>query len=172
MAIQIIVEDGSIVAGANSYVSIADARIYAANRGVQLPANDDDVAAMLIKATDYLEAQGCRFKGRKVDCDQPLQWPRKGVYLCCDPYPSDRIPKDLIAAQVKLAMAASEGIVLQPNYSAADMVIEETVDVITTKYADPTSLGYETTFTGVQALLSSLVTDGSCGGISLRGRRV
>lgn len=172
MAIQIIVEDGSIVDGANSYVSVADARIYAANRGVQLPAENDEVAAMLIAATDYLEAQGCRFKGRKVDCDQPLQWPRRGVYLCCDPYPTNKIPKDLIAAQIKLAMAANDGIVLQPNYSASDMVVEETVDVITTKYADPTAVGLETTFTGVNALLASLVNDGSCGGISLRGRRV
>lgn len=36
----IIVEDGTGVTGANSYISLADARTYATNRGFELSADD------------------------------------------------------------------------------------------------------------------------------------
>lgn len=73
MAITIVVEDGSGVTNANSYVSVADARIYASNRGVELPLDDDELAAMLIRSTDYLEAQACRFQGKPTSTTQALQ---------------------------------------------------------------------------------------------------
>ncbi|WEM33665.1 head-tail adaptor [Pseudomonas phage PSA-KC1] len=62
MAITIVVEDGSGVTNANSYVSVADARIYASNRGVELPLDDDELAAMLIRSTDYLKRRRAAIK--------------------------------------------------------------------------------------------------------------
>ena len=77
----LIVEDGSIVENANSYVSVDDARTFASLRGVTLPASDAEVEVLLIKATDFIEAQRLRFQGSKVNQDQALQWPRTGVYV-------------------------------------------------------------------------------------------
>ena len=54
MAITITVEDGSNVANANSFVTIAEARSYAVERGVTLSATDDDVAVQIIKAKTIL----------------------------------------------------------------------------------------------------------------------
>ncbi|URA06921.1 virion structural protein [Xanthomonas phage Pfeifenkraut] len=173
MAIQIIVEDGTEVADANAYVDVAAVRAYAEQRGVTLPADDEEVAAMIIKATDYLESFACKYQGRKTDCDQSLQWPRTGVVMCCADYPSNQIPKQLKSAQCAAILIQNEGLVLQPNVTAADYVIEETVGPITTKYANPIQAGISAQFTALDSLLEPLFF-ASCGqvGLALRTIRV
>jgi hypothetical protein len=176
VAIEIIVETGANVPNANSYVSVDDARTYAANRGVVLPADDDAVAAMLIQASDYLEAKSCEYQGVPTYTDpaQSLAWPRTGAIIGCTEFPSDQIPKQLIAAQVQLAMAVNAGIALFPNVTPQDYVTEETVGPITTKYADPSKIGVgdmSPQLTAVDALLANLFA--SCdSGFTLRTIRV
>lgn len=172
MAISIIVEDGSIVANANSYVSVADARTYAANRGVSMPIDDDEVAAMLIQAVDYLEAQACRYQGKRTSTAQGLEWPRRGVLLHGDEVPVDVIPKSLIGAQVQLAMAISAGFDLQPNISPQDYITRETVGPITTEFADPVAVGIMPTFTAANALLAPLFGERALNRFALRTMRV
>ncbi|CDN96774.1 hypothetical protein PSV3_00118 [Septimatrevirus PSV32] len=172
MAIAIVVEDGSGVPNANSYVSVADARIYASNRGVVLPADDDELAAMLIRSTDYLEAQACRYQGRRTSSAQALEWPRTGVFLNCDEVPSNVIPKSLIGAQVQLAMAINAGFDLQPNVSPQDYVTREKVGPIETEYADPLSVGIMPTFTAANALLAPLFGECASNKFALRTIRV
>lgn len=159
----IIVEDGSIVNGANSYVSIEDVKKYAADRGVNLPSEDDEVAHMLIKATDYLESLHCEFIGQPVEEDQPLEWPRENAYINCRLFPSNRIPKQLKAAQCQLVIAQHQGFDLQPNVSFSDYVTEEKIGPITTKYSDPASLQIEPTLTAASSALAAL-TQGACAG--------
>lgn len=169
MAVTIIVEDGSGVANANAYVSVADVRAYAEQRGITLPASDDEVGAMIIKATDYLESFACKYQGRKTDCAQALQWPRTCVVICCQDFPDNEIPKALKSAQSSAVLIQNEGLVLQPNVTAQDYVIEETVGPITTKYANPVQAGISATFTGLESLLEPLFF-ASCGqvGFALR----
>ncbi|URA06799.1 virion protein [Xanthomonas phage Langgrundblatt1] len=173
MAIVITVEDGTGVANANSYVSVADVKAYAEQRGVSLPSTDDEIAAMIIKATDYLESFACKYQGRKTDCAQSLQWPRTGVVMCCEDFPSNQIPKQLKSAQASAVLIQNEGLVLQPNVTAQDYVIEETVGPITTKYANPIQAGISATFTALESLLEPLFF-ASCGqvGFALRTVRV
>lgn len=172
MAIEIIVEDGSGVANANSYVSVEDARTYASNRGTELPTDDDEVAAMLIRASDYLEAQACRYQGKRTSSSQSLEWPRTGVVLHCDEVPPNVIPKSLIASQVQLAMAINAGFDLQPNISPQDYVTREKVGPIETEYADPLAVGIMPTFTAVNALLAPLFGECASNRFALRTIRV
>lgn len=158
MAIVIIVEDGSGVLNANSFLTVVEMRTYAANRGVTLSPDDDVVGAMGIKATDYLEAQCCRYQGSKTDESQALCFPRTGVYLGNSEteFPSDGIPNQLKAAQGALVMAVAAGIELLPNTTAADYITEETVGPITTKYANPVSVGMSPNLNAAEALLAVL----------------
>lgn len=172
MAITIVVEDGTGVANANSFVSIADARTYASNRGIALPTDEDELAAMLIQASDYLEAQERRYQGERTSSTQALTWPRKGVFLHCDEVPSNVIPKSLIGAQVQLVIAINDGFDLQPNVSPQDYVIREKVGPIDTEYADPTAVGIMPTFTGVNALLAPLFGECASNKFALRTIRV
>lgn len=173
MAITITIEDGSNVANANSFVTIAEARAYAVERGVTLSATDDDVAVQIIKAKDYLESFANRYQGEMTNADQALQWPRTDVYISGSEtaFPSNAIPKQLKSAQSSLVIAISEGVDIMPNYSAADFVTEETVGPITTKYADPTKIGITPTLTNVEALLQPLFGS-TATGFALRTLRV
>lgn len=172
MAIVIIVEDGSIVANANAYISVADVRAYAANRGVSLSSDDDAVAAMLIEATDYLETFACQYMGVPTSSTQALQWPRKGVVFNCASFADDVIPKNLIAAQAQAVMAISAGFTLQPNISPQDYVTKEKVDVIETTYADPIQVGIKPILTAVNALLAPLFGKCANTGAAIRTVRV
>jgi len=172
MAITITVENGNEIANANSYVSVADARTYATNRGVTFPADNDVVAAMLIRANDYLEAQECLYQGKRSSSTQSLAWPRKCVELYCEVVPSNVIPNSLIAAQVQLAMAIQAGFDLQPTISPQDYVIREKVGPIETQYANPATSGVMPTFTAVNALLAPLFGQCASNAFGLRTVRV
>ena len=160
MPIVIIVEDGTAKSDSNSYVSVADAVLYATNRGVEFPTTDDEVAAMLIQAMDYLEAQACRYQGERTTTTQALEWPRSGVYINCEEFPDNVIPRQLVAAQCQLAMAVHAGFSLLPNTTAQSFIIREKVGPIETEYADPVSVGMSPSFAAVDALLAPLF--GSC----------
>jgi len=172
MPIVLIIEDGTSKPDSNSYVSVADARIYASNRGTIFTGTDDEVAAMLIQAMDYLEAQACLYQGCKTLPQQALEWPRTGVCIHGQPFPTDAIPSQLIAAQVQLAMAVQAGYSLLPNYSAADFVIREKVGPIETEYANPVAVGIAPTFGAVDALLAPLFGDCSVQKFAIRTIRV
>jgi hypothetical protein len=74
----LIVEDGSIVAGANGYISVAALDAYWACRNVTLTQSAADKEAAIIVATQYVDLNN-KWKGGLVDGDQPLDWPRFGV---------------------------------------------------------------------------------------------
>ena len=173
MAITITVEDGSNVANANSFVTVAEVRSYAVERGVTLSATDDDVAVQIIKAKDYLESFANRYQGEMTNADQALQWPRIDVYLYGSEvaFPSNAIPKELKSAQCAAILAIAEGVDIMPNYSASNFVTEETVGPITTKYADPTKVGILPTLTAVDSLLAPLFGS-TATGFALRTLRV
>jgi ATP phosphoribosyltransferase len=100
----IIVEDGTGVTGANSYVSTTTLTTFATARSVTLTAGAE---TLLIQAMDYIESQ--RYKGLKVGYTQVLQWPRYDVYI--DGYyatPTD-IPQQLKDALCHAAIAVDQG---------------------------------------------------------------
>lgn len=133
------IETGSIVAGADSFVTVAELRAFATKRGATVPAGDPACEVLLVKAIDYLQAQERLFQGRRVRGDQPLCWPRYGV--CVDDFwiAADAIPADIKSAQMALAIEA-QTLDLLPTLDAASQVgpvTEESVDVLTVKYGAP-----------------------------------
>ena len=76
------VEDGTNVAGANSYVTLAEFTTFMADRGetVIAEADNDQKEFALIKATDYMEqTYRLLWKGSRSNATQVLSWPRRGV---------------------------------------------------------------------------------------------
>lgn len=156
MAVTLVVEDGTIIANANSYASLVEFRAYyeAHLRGAELYAVSNTIATqLLIMATRAIDA-GIEFKGSQVSIDQTLEWPRFGVTLPYDPnvgavtgvatgnenierkqpleFPADEIPKKLKDATIELCRflyAADRDVDAD---SAA--VKREKVDVIETEY--------------------------------------
>lgn len=169
MTISVVVEDGTGIASANSYVSVEFAREYAANRGVVL-GDDDTVAAFLITATDYLSSFEFKFVGHRTTEGQSLSWPRTDAYygsgcfrkLVCGP---NDIPTQIKSAQCQAVIAQASGLTLLPNISPTDFVTEETVGPITTKYADPISAGIRPVLSAVDIMLQPLLSVSSGRGL-------
>lgn len=118
------VEDGTIVSGANSYVSDSDYTTYAAARGYTIGSDASAREIELIKAMDYLESYRDEFKGLKVSGSQPLQWPRYSVWLDTYQLDSNFIPQELKNAQMEAARLISSGIDLVPNGSIENIQSE------------------------------------------------
>lgn len=80
-----IVEDGSGLPDANSYVSLCDALAYCQARGVawsDIRANNDQRSTALVRATAFIDATyRDRFPGyRTRQRAQAMEWPRVGAY--------------------------------------------------------------------------------------------
>lgn len=96
-----IVEDGTGLAGADSYLSEAEFEAYAEARGYTIPSGD--VEAALVRASDWIDARyGRRFPGVRVNGrNQGRAWPIYGGY--------DRsgtaIADDAVPVEIKRATA-------------------------------------------------------------------
>lgn len=163
----LVVEDGSIVAGANSYVSLADADAYLANAltaSVWTALTDPAKEALLIAASRWLDQQAV-WHGYKVDADSAMRWPRSGV---CDrdnlPVAEDEIPQQLMEAVMELALFFATPENDPTRYADLQGFEEITVDVITLRFAQ----GYDATtkklLPGLNTMLRGL------GGVSFGGR--
>lgn len=135
----LIIEDGTIVTGADSYAEVQDARDYATSRGLTLTGSDAVVEALLRKASDFIDSLESRFQGSRVEVDQPLAWPRSSVFLfnATEEFDTTLIPSLVIKAQCQLAYDASQ-IDLQPTGTGQE-VIREKIDVIEKQYAQRNS---------------------------------
>lgn len=128
----IIVENGSIVAGANSYVTRQEVQDYADLRGIDYPC-DTELDQNIILANDYLQSR-C-YQGEQVDpSTQPLLWPRKYVYIYNQEIASDSIPQQLKNAQIELALAQTNTDVMNDGVDRGDNVKRERFDFRETEY--------------------------------------
>ena len=131
----LIIEDGSIVPGADSFVSAADFAVYAANYGVEVPDAEPAQEALLRRAAVQLD--GLRWAGAPVSGDQALSWPRSGVVRN-----GFAVKLDAIPAQVKQAQMALAAELHAEDVAAAKVVkgaiTKEAVDgAVTREYAAP-----------------------------------
>ena len=134
----LIIEDGSTPAGANSYVSLNDARVYADARGVDLSTIDTTLEAQIILSMDYLESYNERFVGDQSDRDQPLSWPRDNVIVKGFSWTNTEIPDRVASALLAVIVEIHEG---EDHINAAAVtlpVISQKVDgAVEVKYANP-----------------------------------
>lgn len=155
----IVVEDGSIVSGANSYVTEAELTSYATTRGYTIV--DGDREKWLILAMDYLET--LRYQGRLVAETQPLQWPRYDVYIDRYLVDSDEIPPELKTVQLHLATQISQGV--DPTSNIERATKREKVGDLEVEYMEGASA---TVIDRKLNLLLKKLVGGSVGGFTVR----
>lgn len=124
-----IVENGTIVANANSYVSDAVFSAYAASHGVTVSGIP---AKLLLNAAIYVEQLD--FIGSKKTKNQSMQFPRNDVYIDGFIYNSTELPKLLLDLQCEVALAIDNGD--DPLSTIARETKKEKVDVIEVEYAE------------------------------------
>ena len=118
-------------ADADSMVSLVDARYRALALGVTLPTDDTECEVALVKGNVYLNSL-C-FYGEPVVPFQQTSFPREGVAINSNEYPSDQIPQQAIDAQIVSAAYSATGDI----YTVVDndkRVKRKKIDVIDTEY--------------------------------------
>lgn len=150
----IVVEDGTEVSGANSYVTEAELTAYATARGITLAG---DTEQLLIKAMDYIE--GLSYKGTKVTSTQALQWPRIGVVIDGYVNSSDNIPTELKNGEMETAVAIDGG--EDPLADIPRTTTKSTVGPISVEYA--TGSSSTTIVRKINNQLRKLLANGSNG---------
>ena len=154
--------------GTDTYASEAELAAYASARGITVTGTP---SVLLVTAMDYLATLEDRWQGERTSPTQPLAWPRTGVYVYGTALADDAIPQSLKDAQCRLALDVDAGVALLPTVGAGSKgsMIEQTVDVITTKWAEGAN-NTQPEFTAANGLLKPLMKAG--GGINFEVRRV
>jgi hypothetical protein len=156
----LIIEDGTQVANANTYVSDAEYVAYAAARGKTIASTADNREIQLIKSMDYIEAFRSKFKGDKVAQTQSLQWPRYNVEIDGFYIDSDVIPQELKDAEMEAAIYINSSEILISG--TTQNIQREKLDKLEIAYFSGGS--YEVTRTDtVDAKLDILLKNGSNG---------
>ena len=128
----LIKEDGTIVAGANSFVTAAELVAYADLRGIEYPATEPEQEQLLIMAMDYINSIEPKFQGIRVSSAQELPFPRIGVYVNGFLTPADEIPTTLKNGQIEAALQANVGGLLING--TVQNIKREKVDVVEVEY--------------------------------------
>lgn len=101
----LIVEDGTLPAGANSFADLAEADAYHAARlraAWTGEVTDAQKEAALIRASDWLNRK-VTWAGHKISGTQRMAWPRLGVATHDGAIPADEIPAQVVDACCELA---------------------------------------------------------------------
>lgn len=170
----LIVEDGTVVAGAESYVTVAEADAYHTARGNAAWDDVEDKEAALRRATDYMvRMYRQRWKGIRKNIAQTLDWPREMVYT--EPfmrggvgeYPylvsNIIVPAEVKTACIEFALRAAAA-ALAPDLERATS--QETVGPISVTYDPASSEG--TRYRELDALLAPYLESSSMNAFVMR----
>lgn len=157
----LIVETGAVVAGANSYVNVADADAYHLARGNTTWTGDDGAKeAAILRAVAFIESRP--WKGTKGAYTNPMCWPRAGVVDGNQfDVPADAVPAGVVSA---LCEAALRELVkpgcLAPDLERGGRIISDSIAGISTSYEQGAPAG--TTFAAITNALAGLVKSTAC----------
>lgn len=168
----ITVEDGSVVSGADAFVSVATADNYHTNHGNTDWANalNADKEIAIRRATTFLSSAyswaGDKVGGRA----QSLAWPRTDVYdREGDLVANDEVPQEVVNATCELALRelVTPG-TLTPDIVLADKVKREKADDIEVEYANTATSASASIpmISAVNNLISGLLATGSGSGLA------
>ena len=129
----LIIEDGTGVAGADSYATAAELATRAAAYGWTVPADESAREVLLRRAAEAMNALS--WKGVRAGYGQALAWPRSDVVVDGEYLPSDLIPAPIKYGQMALA-AEIHADDIDPPETRRGAVLREKVDVLEVQYAE------------------------------------
>lgn len=144
----LIIEDGTIVPGADSFATAVELVTYADDYGLTIPATAPEQERLLRRAA--LQMSALSWKGNIVSASQSLSWPRRDVYIgqgsgliwnrpstIVNDYlvPQNAIPDQVKKGQMALA-AEIHADDLVPAEQTQGAVLSETVGPLSQTYAE------------------------------------
>jgi hypothetical protein len=128
-----LVEDGTGLAAANSYLSVVNFKTFHNDRGSDFSAfGNSEIEKGLVKATDYIDRRYLYVGGRVNTRDQALEWPRSNG---SDPdgnlIASDSLPFEITESCAELALRALNGILMPDiGFDPTGGYVTEATDVV------------------------------------------
>jgi len=172
MASNLIVEDGSIVANADSYVSITDANTYwltnRNNNAIWLAASDGQKDQALREATQFLDNAYDWLGGRR-NYNQSLRWPRVLWWTKDNKVLNvNAIPDAVKQAQMELALEAVQGRLITGGTRASlergGMIQAESLSGMSIQYSSVAPGGFSYPF--IDLLVADYVQGARYGAVS------
>ena len=127
------IEDGTGIAGADSYATAAEFVSRAYDYGWTIPTQLDMQEVLLRRAAEAMNA--LQWKGTRAGSGQALAWPRRDVVVDGEYLPDDHIPGPIKYGQMALAAEIHADDVSPPE-SRRGAVVREKVDVLEVQYAE------------------------------------
>lgn len=113
------VEDGTGLAGADAFVSVADCESYFSLRGITNPlgsGSDESKEQFIRRATSYVEQHYFgKWKGSQSTETQALAWPRTGVVVDGVELADDALPVLLVRGTCEVAKLVAQGVDFFPE---------------------------------------------------------
>jgi hypothetical protein len=163
MPVTVIVENGSQVANANSFVTRDDVAAYCLNRGYSFSITDTDKADQaIIRAGDWLKnTNRVTYRGSLISATQTMPWPRQDASFYRGPTIANNVvPQCVKDAQCELAYRTLAGTNLQPDLARGGATKREKLDVLEVEYFD--GAPPETVIQSVLGMLSPVtLTEGT-----------
>ncbi len=160
----IIVEDGTNVPSANSYVSLTDANAYHTLYGnSDWTGTDADKELAIINACKSMEMlYGPKYKSAPLTDTQSLLFPRYAFYdNTMRLVNQSTIPQSLKDAQCEIALLYLQGINIYPDVSSVNCVVSESVTVgeisTSTQYNKPVQTSQYEGFRKVDLAISAII---------------
>ena len=131
----LVVETGTGLPNADSYITLADARVYAANYGLTLPSDDTEAEIALRQGCAYIELQEGRYSGTRVSTSQALAWPRTDAANSFgSQYPDNVVPIQLGRAQVAAAAEFAKGTDVRATDDGKSVASEAVTGAVSVSY--------------------------------------
>lgn len=153
----LVVETGNIVPGADSYISLSDARALAAKYGYALPADDTEAEAALRNGAMYVGLQEPAMCGRRVSAAQSLSFPRTGISLYGFPVANNVVPDQIKLAQLIAGVEYGSGADVRASSDGRVTTMERVEGAVTVQYADNGNTGATITITAAMDALRPLL---------------
>lgn len=119
---QLIIEDGSIVVNANSFVTDDEFKAYTDLSNYDVPATQPDREALLFQAWNFINSSyEQRLQGYRVNAEQAGIFPRNNVYAYSQLVANDTIPSAVKIAQMQAALSINDGANTNAFKSDADL---------------------------------------------------
>lgn len=159
----LVVEDGSVVAGADSYLSLADARTMAAKYGYVLPEGDAEAEAALRNGAIYVGLQEPALCGKRVSAAQSLSFPRTGISLYGFPVANNVIPDQVKLAQLIAGAEYGSGAAVRASSDGRVTTMERVEGAVTVQYANNGNTGATINITAAMDALRPLLCGDTSG---------
>ena len=134
--VDIVVEDGSGVAGANSYISAADAETYSTDTGRDWSSLTDPEQAMYRAFLQMGVRYRQHWKGTRVELGQATDWPREDVKIDGDDFDDDEVPAEAGLAQIEVLW------LMQTDVSPVGATVSEQAGNVKRKKVGPLETEY------------------------------